>query len=177
MICNNLGKCVDKELNTKSALNCDNHKICIQSSDNRSNIKCEEKQKKYIFENTQRNHIISYKMDGGIIVEDKYVPIGTNRCDYLYVGQSNSGLNAILIELKGVDVPKALKQLYDTLQRFNGFFLNCSSVYGRIIVTSSTPNLKASPQYVKLLKEFRKLNGNIKMAQGQLKEKDIELGI
>lgn len=65
-----------------------------------------------------KNHIISYKMDGGIIAVDKYVPEGTNKCDYLYV-INNSESIAILTELKGVNVSKALKQISDTLFLFN----------------------------------------------------------
>lgn len=67
-----------------------------------------------------RNHIISYKMDGGIIAVDKYVPEGTNKCDYLYV-INNSESIAILTELKGVNVSKALKQISDTLFLFKDF--------------------------------------------------------
>lgn len=46
----------------------------------------------------------------------------------------------------------------------------------RIIVTSSTPNLKASPAYVNLQKMLRQTyGGNIKIFERQLFEKDIEL--
>ena len=56
---------------------------CVESSDKRSNVKCEERKKKYILENTAKNQVISYRMDGGIIRLDKSVPEETCKCDYL----------------------------------------------------------------------------------------------
>lgn len=145
MICKNLESCVNEELSGKKYLKCGNNKEkCIQSSDNRSAVKCEEKRKKYILENTMRNHVISYKMDGGIIVADASVPEGTNKCDYLYIVNS-AEKSAILTELKGVDVPKALKQISGTLILYKDFFRKFSHVYGRAVVTSSTPEPESQP--------------------------------
>lgn len=46
MICKNLESCVNEELSGKKYLKCGNNKEkCIQSSDNRSAVKCEEKEK------------------------------------------------------------------------------------------------------------------------------------
>lgn len=53
-------------------------------------------------------------MDGGIISEDKSVPSNTNKCDYLFV-IGDAAPTAVLTELKGVNVPKALIQLKGTL--------------------------------------------------------------
>lgn len=45
-----------------------------------------------------------------------------------------------------------------------------------INVTSSTPDLKASPKYVNLARTLRQTyHGNIKIAKQQLKEKDVDL--
>ena len=56
---------------------CANNNVeCIEVSDNRPYVKCEEKGKKYILENTEKNHVISYKIDGGVISQDKTVPQG-----------------------------------------------------------------------------------------------------
>ncbi|MDY2651928.1 MULTISPECIES: hypothetical protein [Eisenbergiella] len=177
MICNKLQLCVNSQLFVKTPPECTNHNksFCIESSDKRPSVKCVEKKKKYILENTMKNHIISYKMDGGIIAVDKYVPEGTNKCDYLYV-INNSESIAILTELKGVNVSKALKQISDTLFLFKDFFKKFSHVYGRAIVTSSTPDLKASPEYVNLVKLIRNTyHGNVKISKQQFSEKDIEL--
>jgi hypothetical protein len=78
-----------------------------------------------------------------------------------------------LTELKGVDVPKSLKQLSGTLNMFKNFFDGFDHVYARAVVTSSTPDLKASPDYVKLA--TKQYHGNIKINERQMTEKDIDL--
>lgn len=176
MICNKLEQCVNAELSEQRVSKCVNPNVrCIESSDKRSEVKCEENRKKYILENTMKNHVISYKMDGGIVVADAFVPQGTGKCDYLFVVDSPEP-TAILTELKGVDVPKALEQINAVLLLYKDFFRKFSHVYGRAVVTSSTPDLKASPKYVNLARTLRQTyHGNIKIAKQQLKEKDVDL--
>lgn len=177
MICKNLDKCIEANTNSSKLQKCDNHNeaVCVQSADNRSAVKCEEHGKKYVYENTKKNHIISYKMDGGIIVEDQTVPPNTSKCDYLYV-VNDAERTAILTELKGTDVPKSLEQIKGTLALYKNTFKNFKHIYARVIVTSSTPSLKASPAYVNLQKMLRQTyGGNIKISERQLFEKDIEL--
>ena len=114
MICNRLELCVEEVLSGKHPEKCGNHsEQCIVSADRRSEIKCEEKKKKYILENSMKNQVISFRMDGGIIVVDSSVPDKLNKCDFLFVVHSQER-SAILIELKGMDVPKALKQIQET---------------------------------------------------------------
>lgn len=114
-------------------------------------------------------------MDGGVIVVDKTVPPNTNKCDYLYV-INNIGLTAILTELKGVNTAKSLEQLKGTLLLYKNVFKNFNHVYGRAIVTSSTPNLKATPAYTNLQTMLRQTyNGNIKIVEKQFYEKDTDL--
>lgn len=176
MICNKIQECINGEMKSQPLEKCCNQKKnCIESSDNRSSVKCEERNKKYILDNTKKNLVISYKMDGGVIVEDRSVPSGTNKCDYLYIIDSLDK-TAILIELKGVNVPKSLIQIHDTLILFKTLFKEYNHVYGRAIVTSSTPNLKASPEYVRLYKLIRQsYNGNIKIVERSFAEKDVDL--
>ena len=116
MICRKLEECINGELQSNFLEKCDNKNRmdCIKSSDRRSVIKCEENKKKYMLENTKRNHVILYKMDGGIIAEDKSVPLNTSKCDYLFV-IGDAAPTAVLTELKGVNVAKALIQLKGTL--------------------------------------------------------------
>ncbi|MCM1180619.1 MAG: hypothetical protein NC347_10215 [Clostridium sp.] len=175
MICSKLEMCVISKLDNIDLPKCDNNRdICMESSDRRSLVKCEENGKKYIFENTEKNYVICYKMDGGIIVEDKTVPNGTSKCDYLYIIDGNEQ-SAILVELKGVNVSKALKQISGTLDLYKEF-LRSLHVYGRVIVSSSTPNLKASPEYVNLIRKIRlNYSGNIKIIERQFIEKDIDM--
>lgn len=177
MICSRLPLCAKAQFEEKGISECMNNNSarCIESSDRRSKVKCEERKKKYILENTKRNLVISYKMDGGIIVLDRTVPDGTCKCDYLFLinGSQNT---AVLVELKGVDVSHALKQIHGTLINFRDFFRTFHHTYGRIIVTSSVPNLKASPDYVNLVRMIRQsFNGNIKIVEKGFSEKDIEL--
>lgn len=177
MICSRLPLCAKEQFDEKKIFECMNHNFssCIESSDRRSKVKCEERRKKYILENTRKNHIISYKMDGGIIVLDRTVPDGTCKCDYLFL-INDSESSAVLIELKGVDVTYALKQIHGTLTKFRNFFQTFHHTYGRIIVTSSVPNLKASPDYVNLLRMVRQsFDGNIKIVEKEFLEKDVEL--
>lgn len=177
MICRKLEECINGELKNNSLEKCDNkNKMnCIVSSDRRSAVKCEENKKRYVLENTKRNHVILYKMDGGIIEEDKSVPLNTSKCDYLFV-IGDTIPTAVLTELKGVNVPKALTQLKGTLLLYKNVFCKFGHVYARAIVTSSTPNLKASPEYVNLERMIRKdYKGNVKIVEKQFNEKDIEL--
>lgn len=137
MICGKLRTCVENEQNGKTIKECDNRNRsnCIESSDNRSIVKC----------------------------------------DYLFIVNSQEA-SAILIELKGENVLKSIKQLHNTLVLFKDFFHTFSHVYGRAVVASSTPNLKASAEYVKLAKLIYDVyQGNIKIVERQLREKDTDL--
>ena len=137
MICKKLEECINGELQSNSLERCDNKNRmnCIESSDKRSAVKCEENKKRYVLENTKKNI------------------------------------------LKGVNVPKALIQIKETLVLYKNVFRKFGHVYARAIVTSSTPNLKASPEYVNLERMIRKdYKGNIKIVERQFNEKDIELG-
>lgn len=125
--------------------------------------------------NTKKNHVISYRMDGGVVVQDRSVPEETNKCDYLYVIQDTERI-AVLTELKGINVEKSLVQIHGTLLLYKEYFKAFSHVYGRAVVTSSTPDLKASSEYVNLSKLIRQTyKGNIKIVERQLVEKDTEL--
>lgn len=177
MKCNQLLECAKKEFAKETIENCTNHnhKECIESSDNRSNVSCVERKKKYILKNTKKIHIISYKMDGGIIVLDKNVPEKICKCDYLFLVESLKK-SAILIELKGVNVLHAIKQIEGTLKTFKDFFETFYHIYVRIVVTSSVPNLKATPDYVNLSKKIRhSFSGNIKIKEKEFLEKDTDL--
>lgn len=176
MICKKLVSCVEKTVKGQISDQCDNvQEMCVISSDDRLYVRCEEKKKKYTLVNTQKRRVVSYRMDGGIVYMDADVPEQTARCDYLYV-ISGGKPRAVLTELKGVDVKKAMKQINNTLDLFDDFFQKCSNVYGRIIVTSSIPRLRATSEYVKLQKKLENsYKGNLKIGERQLAEKDIEL--
>lgn len=175
MICNSIAECIEMQLSGNIKVKCPNDiDMCVQSSDKRSKVKCEEKRKKYILNNTQKNHIIAYKMDGGIISEDKSVPNETGKCDFMLVinGEEKT---AILVELKGVDVGHGLNQIIETINRYDSFLKTISHVYARLVVRSSAPQIKATPSYVNLTKLIYARNGNVKIFEMQIEEKDTDL--
>ncbi len=175
MICDQLKVCVEKQLAGESLKKCKNKTSkCVDSADQRSKVACGEKSKKYVLDNTQKRTVLSYKMDGGIIVMDKTVPPETQKCDYLYVIEEEKP-EVILIELKGTDVAHSLKQMDGTLEQFRDFFEGMSHVYGRVVVTSFAPKLLADPSYANLKKKLKRYNGNLKIRERQLLEKDTEL--
>ena len=49
-----------------------------------------------------------------------------------------------------------------------------SHVYGRVVVTSFAPKLLADPSYA-IKKKLKRYNGNLKIRERQLLEKDTEL--
>ena len=175
-ICDKLSICIASEFEGKRIDICGDRGGCIESSDTRRNIKCEENGKKYILENTLQNHVISYRMDGGVVKMDRYVPRSTMKCDYLFVVKNNERNFAILIELKGKDVKKSLEQIFGTIQLYGPVFHELSCIYARVVVASSTPKITASPEYVKLRKLMRKYGrGNVVISERQLKETDVKL--
>lgn len=176
MICNQLKECLNAQITQQNPSNCSQIQAeCIESSDCRSYVKCEERNKKYILENTGKNNVIVYRMDGGIIKIDKSVPEGTCKCDYL-LAVNGKEYNAILTELKGVDVAHALKQIDGTLTQFKSVFEEFTHVYARVVVTSSTPNLKTTPTYTNLVRRLKqRYKGNLKISERQMTEKDTDL--
>lgn len=177
MICDKLEECINGELEQKALKECCNkdRNRCIQYSDKRKYAKCEENGKKYTLENTAGKQVVLLNMDGGVIVSDKTVPEGTNKCDYLYaIGEDKE--TAILTELKGVDVRKAFRQIAGTLEMYKKVFAGFQHTYGRIVVSSSTPDLKASPEYVRLATMLaRNYKGNVKIFEKQIVEKYADL--
>lgn len=175
MICDKLQECVEDQFSKKSAVICRNsQRNCIKSSDSRVLVKCEERRKKYTLENTEKEHIIVYQMDGGVIVNDKTVPAGISKCDYLFM-IGGIQRKAILIELKGLDIRHAIEQIKKTCDLYNDSFRECSKVYARII-TTAVPRIQATPEYRNLNSIIqKKYKGNVKIAARELKEKDNEL--
>lgn len=176
MICRKLISCVESAVKGQMPDKCNNDReTCMVSCDDRLYVKCEEKKKQYTLVNTKKKTVISYKMDGGIVHMDASVPEQTARCDYLYVINDEKP-TAVLTELKGVDVKKAMNQIKSTLDLFDGFFQKCSKVYGRIVVSSSVPRIRATSEYVKLQRKLKdSYSGNLKIGELKMKEKDVEL--
>jgi hypothetical protein len=166
MKCDNLKKCIENEYETeKEEMLCEG-KTCIISSDVRSKVKCSEKGKSYVLDNKQNNHIVVYRVDGGVISQ------GLKKCDYMFVSEKEL---AILIELKGCNVSDAFKQIDSTLNEYNDLFVNMKGVFGRIIAISSIPDIRNKPEYVKLSKKLIKLHGNLKIGEIKMVEEDKDI--
>ena len=107
-------------------------------------ITCSEKRSKYVASNPQRKLNSKIKIDNALIKGND-----TLRCDYgLWVEEGN---RMILIELKGCDVEKALKQLFNTHKVFQTWYKTEDFNYSfRVVPTRvTTPNLQ---EHVKKLR-------------------------
>ena len=82
----------------------DKRQSIIVSQDRKSD--CQHRARNVVKQNNLRSIVRQYKIDGNIIT------IG-NKCDYLVLNDDLK--TAYLIELKGKDIHRAIKQLEDTL--------------------------------------------------------------
>lgn len=171
MICNKLKECYEA-VKASSDLKCisTNKKLCVCFSDYRPFAKCEENRKKYIIHNVDKDLVTLYKVDGGMIIVDKTVPLDQSKCDFLFCVEKKQRSIAILIELKGTDVRKALKQVDATYDLYKDFFEGFSDVQCRIIVTNSTPKIYATPAYVSVQRKLKRKNGGIVIQEKELTE-------
>ena len=113
--------------------------------------KCEENKKKYTIRNISNKSLMTlYKVDDGMIVVDKTVSPQQQKCDFVFCIEKQDMNMAMLVELKGTDISKALKQVDATYELYKSFFDSFSAVHGRIVVTNSTPKIQATPAFVSL---------------------------
>ena len=112
---------------------------CIDYLDRRSEGKCEENGMCYILEN-DGYELLQLHIDGGVISEPEASRI--NKCDFALVvkdqvkeGKKENTL--LLIELKGKDVPRAIKQIEETLEndKLKDCWAEFARIYGRIVCT------------------------------------------
>ena len=87
---------------------------------------CEENKKKFTLNNA--TGFVKVQIDGGVLsLNDK-----ANRCDFLFNKEENlKRLIEIFVELKGIDVLKALEQLEGSIQ----MFAKSSNQYAMAVVT------------------------------------------
>lgn len=174
MICNRLVTCVDQMI-TRHGGFCEIQNNCVCFCDTRSNLSCTERQKTYTIDNPNRKYtVLSYHVDTGIIIIDNTTPTNTKKCDYMFVFNDNKP-TAILIELKGQNTNDAIEQISETLVHLNSFFRKCGRVYGRIVNTQGIPNMQNTPQFIKLNTSLKKMNGNLKSAERNFKDKFLGL--
>lgn len=119
---------------------------------NHSQIKCEEKQSKFVLLNPQRKPVEYITVDGCIY------PRGHHDlcCDYAL----NFDDKTIFVELKGSDIAHAIKQILATKQAAK-FTINPDKI--AVVVSSKTPKDDSSIQKQKsILKKhgFKLIQGN-----------------
>lgn len=169
MKCVKLQECCAEQMMGQLNIRCERIDNCILLNSCDKIVSCKEKNRNYQYENTQGNHIVLYRMDGGVINDNT-----TAKCDHLLVigGQK---LISVLVELKGNDVPHGIEQIEATLGEFPLFFKNCYRVHARIIATQTVPNIMATQKVLKLKKKLKRMNGTLQIRTRLFKEKDNEL--
>lgn len=92
---------------------------------------CEENKKKFTLNNA--TGFVKVQIDGGVLsLNDK-----ATRCDFLLFKEVKlKRLIEIFVELKGIDVLKALEQLEGSIQ----MFAKSSNQYAMVVVTKMIPN-------------------------------------
>ena len=169
MICNKTENCFQQMLKLYPDAGCDRKERCVMFCDRRSEAVCREKGKSYHLLNTEENRykILSVLIDGGVVVMDKQTPVDIKKCDYLFLADKEEGTKpiAVLIELKGVDIKKAIEQISNTLSLFEAAFGHCGKVYGRIVFAGGTPNIRNIPSYMSLQRELKKRGGDLAAAK------------
>ncbi len=99
MICNQLENCIR---DTNEA--CKKETQCIEFTDDRKIVKCEERRKKYHLANDiDGTRIRKYKLDKGIVRNEA----GFDACDNLLAVYGSGIPNLIFVELKGSDYKHA----------------------------------------------------------------------
>lgn len=152
--------------------NSEQQKKCIGFIDCRSRAVCAENGKSYTLDQGQENpkkEMAQLHIDGGVITNPEANRI--NKCDYALILKDKRAVGekrtAILIELKGTDVSKALEQLTSTLSQkeFAAVWNSCARVYGRIVCKSSPPRLQSTGRCMTVKEEFLKRGGNLKFGE------------
>lgn len=149
---------------------------CIDFLDCRSKAVCTENGKSYTLDQSEENpkhEILKLHMDKGAIIDQD--GCNTNKCDYvLWVKEKNAAKRktAILVELKGVSVQHAIKQLMATLRQpeFQEEWKTCNRMYGRVVCTS-VPRAVTNDACMQAKREFLMRGGNLVIKENSYPEK------
>lgn len=117
---------------------------------------------KYVAINPQLLNLIVYSVDGGIINS-----VDTHKCDFAIYTSADT---LYLIELKGSDYEKALKQIRDTIEYLLKTIDQPNKVFSRVVLSKArTVNFNTTEE-MKLMKQIKKLGGNHKKQTVLLEE-------
>lgn len=134
-------------------------------NDKRTTISLRDKGSRveYRAENPKKYEIQGYKVDGGVISQEQ-----GKACDYLLLTIEKK--QARLIEIKGRDLPKALKQIESSLNHFEKV-LKDQNLFGRIVLSKNgAPRIMNTPPVLKLKKRLKNLGGNLIVQSQQMTE-------
>lgn len=119
-------------------------------------------------------------IDKGVISDPEASRV--NKCDFaLLIRDSGSGRDsrgtAILVELKGVDVRHAYRQLLATLSQteLQPLWDGQRRIYGRIICKSTPPRIRNTEECMEAKAAFLRRHGNVKIWEEDRTEKYDEL--
>jgi hypothetical protein len=120
----------------------------------RNEVSVQENSTRYVLNMKPSKECAVYKVDDGIIKGTD-----TDKCDYFFWIRTSMNSDAgIFVELKGHDVPHAVKQLEATL-KYPLFAMNkCDSTYARIIsnrIPSNTGSSVVERAKIDFLKKYR----------------------
>jgi len=116
------------------------HVICFANSS-----AANENGKRFSLQNPDRIDICRVKIDGCLISGNN-----VQKCDYFFAVNSNPE-KYFLVELKGVDLDTALRQIESTFDQLNVLIGASASQYTAVIVASAVP--AAANQEFRRLKE------------------------
>ena len=166
MVCKQLAACI-----ADTYTSCKRERECIEYTDSRSTVRCEEHRKKYLLKNDmQKVRIRKYRLDHGIVKDEK----GFDACDNLLAVYDGENPKLIFVELKGNDLKHAIEQVYLNIQHFVPE-LKKNRFYARIVHTQGIPRIGNSGKQVDLEGAVRSRGGNLKMKEWTLSESLSEL--
>lgn len=139
-------------------------KNCILWNDKRKIALLEENKKKFIAYNDGNKELCALQIDGGIIDEGK-------RCDK---GLLVSDDNFFLIELKGVDINEACKQLLESYKFFSEKYKRYN-YFCRAVLTKVPPNKSAPKAFSSRQRKLEKMLGKNSNGRKKLYFKEEKL--
>lgn len=129
-----------------------------------SNVKVEEKGRKFILVNTNRKEVLRIRIDNCVIKDNN-----SNKCDFLIIDPDKN--NSYFIELKGQNVKHALKQLEDTIQKIenisNGYIKTKFSKKFAFAVLSQCP--LPSTQIQNIQRRFMKTKIRLEIKNNEIR--------
>ena len=137
---------------------------CLESSDSRNQVICLDKdggKSKYTLTNKTNQPICKYKVDGCLIASSTQ-----KQTDFLLIHPGK--MMAYLVELKGSDLLKAVKQIDASLNALR--LQEELAINARIVLTRVNSIALRDTQYLRLKKRMKSLGGSLKQQTQQMQE-------